>query len=408
MYDNYNYCYMRSILTDIDNRTRGFCLIFCDNKFKQIGVLNTDVEGLKKIATNTELIKDFSIEDNYLKCDNVSRMPITSEDLKTFGNLIDCSSYEKTFLDFLEFGNDNNFFIVDKSITELQDYTGVSFTSFRNIEFSQSTMTIYCKLISNDTIHNQMLVALNGQNLEITQFYFAVPISVKLPDWLETFCVKELHECTLNNMEFVLYEMQGMPIYISNMLKSSALINKAATLKVKYRNIIEVIKGFKSVLHTMLGYQGQESKLEWTGGSNSYKSAYGVYLKSSWPFFNKASVSKCVDWYVELLERYASEPDKVVQIIETDSVNEMTKLALLTVHRLMLSDLDLTQVLLNCENTINDLQQMRLSCDIYLYKMRVFAYFKGTRLAPAANSILQGSDENAYTIVEHKLSYGME
>lgn len=408
MYKNYDYCYMRSILTDIDNKTRGFCLIFCDNNFKEIGVLNTDVEGLKEIASDTRLIKDFSIEDNYLKCDNVSRMPITSDDLKTFGNIIDCTSPEKTFLDFIDYGSKNNFFIVDESIVNLDSYTGTGLASFKSIEFSQSTMTAYCKLVTNNTIHNQMLVVMNGQNLEIAPFVFAVPSDTELPEWLEEPCITKLHNCVLNNIEYVLYEMAGMPIYISNMLKSSALINKAATLRVKYRNVIEVLKEFKTVLHTMLGHTPIENKLEWSGGSNSYKSAYGVYLKSSLSLFNKASINKCVDWYVQLLENYITEPDEIMTKILTDSVNEMTKIAMTTIHSIMMSDSDIAQVLLNCENTISELQQKRLYCDIYLYKMRVFAYFKGTRLASGANPVLQGSDENAFTIVEHKLSYGME
>lgn len=408
MYDKYHYCYMRSILTDINNKTKGFCLILCDNKFNNVGILNTDVEGLNKIAADDRLIKDFSIESNYLKCDNVSRMPITNEDLKTFGNIIDCTSEEKTFLDFLYYGCQNDFLVVSNNIKDNVNYTGTAFTSFRNIEFSQSTMTVFARIVEDNTIYNQMIIVMNNQNLEIVNFTFAIPVNTELPPWVHCNYVKELHNCYLNNREYVLYEMQGMPVYITSMLKSSALINKAATLRVKYKNIIEALKEFKSTLHVMSSFQITDTQLEWTGGSNSYKSAYGVYLKSSWPLFKKSSIDKCIDWYTELLQQYSDNPDKITAIIKSESINEMTCLILLTIHQIMMSDSDITQVLINCENTINDLQCMRLDCDIYLYKMRVFAYFKGTRLTPANNPVLQGSDENAYTVVEHKLSYGME
>lgn len=404
MFTKYLYCYLRSVLVDVNDNTKGFCFELSDRDFRDIAIISTNLAGLRQLCDNDDLIKDFSIENNFLKCDQVPRVQITANDLQEFNKIIEITPEQKTFVDFLSYGSENNFLLLSEDIIDSSVYTGNRFIKFEHIDISQTTMTVYGKITDNDEVFNIMLVKMQGFRLEIAKFYYAVNKQDTLPDWISenSSLVKEI---TINNIQYDIYTLEELPLYTTNVLLSGALINKAMTMRTKYKNVIGTLKELLSTLYVTQGYQIESKKMSWSGGSNSYKTDYGVYLKSSLGDLSHNSKVRCVEWYTELLNECDSD-ESIIQKINIDSKNELVRASMRMIHSIMTSADDITDIILNCNTLIEDLRKQLLRCDIFLYKMRVSSYFLGRRLAPLANPILAGSEESAYTIVDSKLFYG--
>ena len=407
MFSKYRYCYMRSVLVDSEDKTRAFSLILSNESFTRISVYNTDLKGLVHLNTLDTLIKDFSIENNYLKCSEVPRVPLTANDINSFGEIIEIEDDFVIFSDFVRYGSDNSFYIIPEEIINEEHHLGNSLTPFNHIEFSKSTMTVYARVFNDNQIKNQMLIVMNEQNLEIVPFYFITDIEHEIDPLFREY-VSFLHTIVINNITYNLYKFNNMPIYPTMTLKVNSLINKAMTMSIKQQSLIGIIKECKLFLREMLGHTTENKQYEWVGGSNSYKSKYGIYFKSSLQRISKEGCVDILNSYFSILEKCQGDSMLVCNTIEAEESMHLRKLALYTIHNLMTSDSDFTQVLLNCDEVISELNNARIHCETYLYKVRLFSYFTGNRLVPRANPVITGSDEEAYTIVDQKLLYGME
>lgn len=404
MFTKYLYCYLRSVLVDVNDKTKGFCFELSDGGFRSLAIYNTDLSGLRSLCANEKLIKDFSIESNFLKCDQVPRVQITSNDLAEFNKVIEILPEQYTFIDFLSYGSENNFLLVSDDILESDSYTGNRFIKFEHVDVSQTTMSVYGKVVDDEEVFNIMLIKMKDNKLQLAKFYYAVDNQHKLPEWIERKS-EYVKEIKINNVDCSVYTLTEIPLYDNNVLLSSALINKAMTMRTKYKNVIGSLKELLSTLYIMQGYQIEDKKITWSGGNNSYRTDYGVYLKSSLQDLSRDNKASCVTWYTELIGSCSSE-DEIISQIMSNSKSELIKTAMLMIHNVMTSAEEITDIIMNCNSAIEDLRKQLLRCDIFLYKMRVSSYFLGRRLAPLKNPVLAGSDESAYTVVESKLFYG--
>lgn len=402
MLKDYNYCYMHSVLVQ-DNKIKAFRFTLGKKLLKDICYYTTDVEGLKSLCEDTALCKDFAIENNFLKCDNVPRVIFTSDDAKCMNQIIQ-NDDDYLLLDFVEFGAENGFFIIDRTIEPAKGYVGGALTAFSNIEVSQSTMTMYAKIVNDNQLHNEMLVIMTDGQLEISNFHFIKPKAVEFPAWFQPEYVTYLGNATVNNEEYEWYKLNHMPLYSNNFVRASALINKGMALHVKYKNLIETLALYKGVLNDAQGYNISQEPITWAGGTTSYKTPYGVYLKSSMEMWSNKQKSDCVNFYSSLIES-CSDCNEISNKIETEVSDAVTRLVLHTIHNITLSDSDMTTVIMNCIQTIQSCKVDLLKIDLFLYRIRICSYVNNIRLAPKYNPILVGSDEVAFTKVNSVFEY---
>lgn len=402
MWKDYNYCYMHSVLVQ-DNKIKAFRFTLSKKLFKDICYYTTDLAGLKSLCEDTALCKDFAIENNFLKCDNVPRVIFTADDAKCMNQIVQNNS-DYLLLDFVEFGAENGFFIIDRTISPDKNYVGRALTAFSNIEVSQSTMTMYAKIINDNQLHNEMLVTMTDGQLEISNFHFIKPKTAEFPTWFHQEYVTYLGNATVNNEEFEWYELNYMPLYSNNFVRASALINKGMALHVKYKNLIETLVLYKGVLNDAQGYNLSQEPVMWVGGTTSYKTSYGVYFKSSMEAWSNKQKSNCVNFYSSLIES-CSDYNEINSKIETEVSDFTTRLILRTIHNITFSDADMTTVIMNCIQTIQSCKVDLLKIDLFLYRIRICSYVNNIRLAPKYNPILVGSDEVAFTKVNSVFEY---
>lgn len=410
MFSAYRYCYMHSVLTNREDKTYGFCLFLADSTFSKFALYNVDKAHLEAVLKEDGLVYDFAIADGFLKCNPVRRMQITENDLQTFNTVIPCAPETNTIASFIAYGVQNDYVILSHCIMDEPletEYKGTCFANFADIEISQSTMTAGVKIYDGNTLNKEMLVIMENENLLINDFYFAFTSDKQLPQWFKDTYATCLGKKVLNNQEYFVYQMKSMPLYESNFIVDSAMINKAETMRVKYHNVIGVLNNFKKTLYYMNGFQITDEPISWKGGNSSYKSDYGIYLKSSLQGLTTAQKQECVDWYCSLMEECKGSTE-LLQKVRKHSSSILVMLAMQTMHAIMTSTESIADITNVCINTINEMRVNRLFCDLYLYKVRLFSYIRKFRLAPLTTPILQGSDEKAFTIVDSRLFYGME
>jgi hypothetical protein len=394
------------VFTSEDDKTVGFCFILSNSTFDDVALYITDASGLKMLDADNHLIKDFSIDKNtnYLKCDSVNRLLLTQEDMNHKNELIKLEQDTSTFIDFINMGAANEFVLIDNESAESDKDVIGNVTLFNEINIAQNTMSVFCPIIADNTIHNKMLLVANENKLEIKPFYFATNTELDLQQ-PEYKYISYVRKVLVNNIDMYLYKMEDYRIYPSTAILNPALINKLMYRSVRLKSILDSLKDFRKSLNLLRGFEDSVDSISWNGGGNSFENPYGVYLKSSVPSLSKSRRQKCIDYYFNLMSSGKSiqEIEETINTLQPD----LTKDVILFLHNIFTSSDDLEEVMCNFYETRDRLRLELLATNSWLYKVRLYSYRKGIRLASIKNPILVGSEEDCYTLVNSKQFYEM-
>lgn len=406
----YDYCYLNYVLTDDSDKTVGFSFILSDKSFNNIAILNTDKTGLLELVNNDEIIKDFFIDNNFLKCSPVKRVIITKNDVSTFNSLLKLDNTTKTFTDFIKFGVENEFILLSSDFDEKQENYKFNFTSFSNIQVAQTTMSVYAKIFdSNNGLHNEMLVFMDKNKFVVNDFLFGVKelFFEAVTQWFsDAIQFSIIGKYIINNENYYVCKMESVQLFKLQMALACPLINKAMTLRVKYKSIIGVLKGYVDTLYVANPFNISDTsdKIEWVGGNESYANSYGVYLKSATPALTAKQIDSCLGWYADLVSQYDST-EAIFDEIDKHT-NKFANTAVKYLITITEMGDSVSSNIINCNEAIDSLKKSMLLCDLWLYDVRVYSYMRLARITPISKPKIEGSDEDNYTTVDSKFYYG--
>ena len=419
--NDFNYCYLNNIYRTGD--IVAFELDLADKLFKHCAIYLVDSEHLIEIEKREDLIKDFKIVDGLLKCTTVKIVPAFNGIESEINKMTEIKQDDGSFYALVKEGADNGYVIIDeKQIdvnSEQNDFIGPGLAKFLDIKFSNSTMSAYCRFTTEDKIYNKMLVTLNGEEIKFHPFYFGVPksedgITMEI-DKMDFFSQANLNKIenrfigvrfigtkTINSQTYDVYYAEMLQLYTKINIISS-FINKAVSLHVKLYNAQSALKVFIAAQHEALAKENKTP--EWAGGSSNYKSTYGVYFKSNKKFFKQSELTNLYNALVSCINSKGST-EEVYSYMENSFYSKDE----LTIIYLFLNLYDQSSVpteLLSLAYKQKYLVEKKdLFMTLYLYEIRINAYksklsFKSANADPLAPAILEGSDENGYTLVNN-------
>lgn len=421
---DYDYCYLNNIYRTGD--VVAFELMLADKLFKHCAIYLVDAEHLIQIEKIEELIKDFKIVDGLLKCTTVKIVPATKGIESEINKITELKQDTGSFYALVKEGADKGYVIIDEKqidVTGEQDsFIGPGLAKFLDIKLSNSTMSAYCRFTTEDKIYNRMLVTLQNEEIKFHPFYFGVPksdddsgsSSLKM-DYFNTnnptkienrfLGVKWVGTKTINSQTYDIYYAEMLQLYTKIHIISS-FINKATSMHVKLTNALAALKCFISAQHEALA---KETKTpEWVGGSSDYKTTYGVYFKSNKKFFKRAEITKLYDALVNCINEKGSV-NAVYEYMENSFYSKDELKIIYLFLNLYQQSVIPTELLSLAYKQKYLAEKKDLFMTLYLYEIRVNAYkskisFKSANEDPLAPVILEGSDENNYTLVNNLYS----
>lgn len=174
----YDYCFMYKIFNSCDGKF--FQTILSDRKFSKIASLFFDARSLVEFIRQTNLITDFSIENNKLKLNYVNEVEVSGFDY-SIGEVIEIPKDEGTLYELLRLGIENGYVIVDDTCFEQQGSVIGGISSFCNVRASNSTMSLYVRFTVAGEIFNRMIITVEEGDMQFHPFYFGVPRKTEAP-----------------------------------------------------------------------------------------------------------------------------------------------------------------------------------------------------------------------------------
>lgn len=428
----YKYCYLNNIYKG-ENNIHVFELLLADSYFTKFAMYLTNGGELRQILGCNELVKDFSIVDGVLKFSNTNILPLYDGIKEDLFKVRDISPEKKTLFDLFRQGALNNYIILEDSVVKENDnsYVGSAFTKFTNIRFSNTTMSIYAKMVTEEGLYNKMLVTMKNGYLNASQFYFGVPIVKQNSDkGLEQNSDKDLEQSTtsgiktmslfgdskisdvkffgeeycktmtINGDDYKIYYLR-MCLLATKTAIINPFINKAASMCVKFTNICNALEFFISEQYSWI-YPDQKKK-EWIGGDSNYNDGVGVYFNSSRKTITKKDDAILFDQLCSTIKR-CNTTDEVVNWVKNSGFSEDKKqIMLIYLSFMMQSNKPVERV--NLAYTYKDKIDLHYVCfSSYAYEMRLRIFNDDSFIIynqknPLEPVIVNGSDEKGYTII---------
>lgn len=428
--NDFSYCYLNNIYRTGD--VVAFELALADRLFKRCAISLVNSEQLIEIANMDNLIKDFKIVDGLLKCTTVKIVPAIPGIESEIGKLTEIKQDEGSFYALIREGSDKDYVMIDEKLMDVtgneDNLVGAGLAKFTDIKLSNSTMSAYCRFTTENKIYNKMLVTLENGDIKFHSFYFGIPKTEDESDesnstlgGMDYFSqgtstldkieqrflgVKKVGTKTINSQVYDIYYAEMMQLYTKINIISS-FINKAVSMHVKLSNAQAALKFFISMQHSVLAKETTQP--EWAGGSSSYKSTYGVYFKSSKKYFKKSEIINLYDALLTCIKEKRTI-ENVYKFME-DSFYTKDELDIIHLFlNLYKQSIEPTELLSLTYKQKYLVEQKDLLMTLYLYEIRVNGYkskmsFKNPNDDPLAPTILEGSDEGGYTLVN--VLYGL-
>lgn len=395
MCDNIKYCFLNVVYFDTNNEDQIYELVLSDSMFQNISIYRTNLQELKKFIDGKEWVFDFAFVEGYLKCDScIKRIQLN--------NLIQCGWIEEkssnlTLYDLLIEGIQNHFLFLEECVVNSEEWEGLAITRFSALKFSQSTMSIYYRVVTENGIFNKMLVHMEGSKLIQHGFYFAVPYENKFSQKAEF--IKSMR---INGKMYSVWKVDVISIYDMNVIISYSLINKANCMRARLSNLYETLADYLDLAYS-LDIDVPERK-QWIGSSKSYASPYGVWFKSS---VTKIKASRRLE-LIKIAARLLGEgmsKDDAIKLCHKSVKSREERYVLHNLLRIVYGEDPLNFVV----NYKEYVACLILFADIYLYKIRSRCFLEEKRILQkmgTQDSRLTGSDEFGFTIIEEGFAYG--
>lgn len=394
-------CYLDKVFKDTNGKIKLYQLTLSDSLFRDIREVVVGEEGLLKYLNNKGFIKDFQLEEGYLKCDpkdtllatSVIESQLSEEKSKNV-------EQENSFYRFLDYAIENDCILLDDSLIDCDKYTGLAFTKFKNIRFSQSTMSVYFIINTPEGIANKHIVYLEDGALKFYHFYFGVPAGKAT--YKNATYVKDI---VINNELYYVYQIGELGLYPMEVCTSSSLINKACTAREIQQAILDTVKDYSTILNNTLGEKG--STVEWAGGNGSYESQYGIIFKNSLKRPTKNRRNELIqDVFQNFLGIYPDYQNAFSAVNNSPYYSLCEKAALKILLFISYSGKSPVECLSVAKSVREKFAKEMMYTSMFLYKIRVGCYIQHIRLVDRTQPYLVGSEYDTVTTVEAGYYYG--
>lgn len=390
------YAFLNIVYCNQSANEKIYEVVFSTFDFEFVSVYRTDIEGLKALAEDDTLCVDFAFEDGFLKCADVRQ--VQNVDTKSFQmnkEIVFLNSEDGSVLDLIKCGAKHSFKVVDKCVADSCSWTGNGIAGFDKIRFSQSSMSVFVRMVTGNEMRNLYLVKLDRGMLAVEPFMFIVPLDAHVTPPVSIY-VKNI---TVNNIEYRLYRVNSYRVYKDLGVISHALINKAACMRNKHESAIHVLS-----LYSDRMFLHEENKLKWVGEKKRQTAFWGVNFKSSIPKITKNDANGLLTIFEEEYPK-CREIEEFSQRLKERGLNQLCINILVQLGNACSAAKTPSELFDFLNQIIAQHRSRLLNLDLYLYKIRVFLFFSGKHLS--YGEPLCGSNEfRSYTIVEEGLHYG--
>ena len=393
------YCYLRVLYVDYNNTIIGYSLVFSSADFSEI---YEEIVPSDKIfdVLNSGYTYDFNIVSGVLMCEDVPRITASETDYNLFSIKRRINFDDDTIYSFILEGMRNDYLIVDDSILEVDEYTGGAVAKFDRIQIAKSTMSMYVNMYDSSDIYHQTLAYLHDGIIELKPFYVAVPTSARPLKFDKIQVAKKI-----NNVEYDIYVVKDVPIYSSAMITATALINKAVQMSLKYDAMIRGLESYMRFINEALG-DTQESNYKWVGKNTSLKSDYGVYFESSMKKLTRKECNDVIDAIVYSIVPESANVADAMELLKKKGFSPLQLAAAVGIIHVVYATETVADCLSLGAQYLSDARRCKLKTDLFLYRIRVTSYIMRIPLVDKKRPILDGSEENAYTLVNACNYYG--
>ena len=410
--DNINYVFLDVVFETTEGDAVLYEVSLATEKY-ETSFLRVDANGLSQLAkecVEKGIVTDFSFENNFLKCNSqIRKLPIADQLVATKGIVLqEHQENYYTFFDFAFQAATNSYLIFgdDSIVTESEGSELVTSEArpFNEMLFSQSTMSVYFKVIANNEIYNRVVVYMEDGMLQFRPFYFAVPEGANEENLDDI--AKLVGQKVINNLRYSIYLMEFVPLYLANYHASSSIFNRTFNTCVIDMNTIKVLNQLNNLSYSEMGYLA--SKLTWAGGNGSHESPYGIYFDCT---TTPITESKATDWLEEIMVSFVRGSQSLQEAKEKIQAQEWSyskKLAALCVVNIMFAEMSEPGDVIVLTNSYKEmLVNEYFYAGLYVFKARTQMFFdRKTWIATASNSLLVGSDLKCYTNFKGGLCYG--
>jgi hypothetical protein len=289
----------------------------------------------------------------------------------------------------------NRFYVVDEEVLEHDSWKGNGIVSFRNVLFSQSSMSIYVKMMIDNRLYHKPLVKVKDGLIKIVPFHFLVPDDYKevIPDC--TF-VKRI---VVNNVQYSVYRSDVTEVFESLNKIVPPLINKACTVSVRSKSAIKVLKAYKGIFCEQLGIKIE--KPEWAGGDKPREVTDTINFKPSAKVLSQPT--ELAAQILGMCAKSDSFDDVRKEILASGGSPEYmyTALNVALVAKVSESSAEMME---NLNEVLKRLETERFYADIFTYKIRMFSLISRRPLTSAIKPFFFGSEVGGYTQVMKGIS----
>lgn len=282
--DKYKYCFLD---TKYEGSNHLYLVVLADEYFWDIAYLITDLDGLKNMKN--QYITDYSFDSEYLQCYNgLPSVPENEVVIRNKNTLLKITHNQSLFTLLCE-GTKNKFLILADAAVESGLFSD-GCCEFRKIQYSKSTMSCYCKMVTKSGIFNKMIVTVDKSPV-LSPFYFATPRDYQFNN---SSC-KFIKDTEINGIAYNIWNTGILPLFEDDICLSKPLINKAVNMVERYSAAKVLIY---NLVKKLAPYPNDTGK-EWIGGSGSYSPRCYVRLKSTTKKFNADAKIEITDYVMK-------------------------------------------------------------------------------------------------------------
>lgn len=414
----FTYCFLNAVYVDDFDVAKVYEVVFSDADFREIGLLRVEQGAMRELCSAVANV-DFSFDSGFLKCNpHVARLRITSVVMDGMGVLINENHSIHSLYGLLYEGQKNGFYVVNDDYAESVLSTGNGFddgdsagpfcfmTHFRNIRFSQSSMSVYVQMRNKDGCYNRMLVVPDNGIMHMNSFYFLVPAD---NSFSQNGC-KFISQVCIDKRHFSLFCAELLGIYDVDSVLSGALVNKAFCIRQRCYNAQIALKDLsQSIWRSLSGDEDKES-LPWVGGSKSYADGYGVTFDSSIKLLKRSDRLELQEYVIQKVIREHMSFAEFKQLTAESRMNILQRyvcmcMAAVFEYASCSESIDLLEA---ANQMINGQKDSVFICDLFLYRIRLYLYMSGKSIVTdRAHPALFGGNEVDFTVVQEGHYYGI-
>ena len=389
------YCYLTKIYEDSNGDSKLYECVLCDVTFSNIAIYRVDLEELKGLANDDKLVKNFEIKDGYLKCENATRQMLN--------NLIESSKGKEirkretklySFYYFVRNGISAGYYFVHPDYAlDGNVLDGIGFSHFKNLKISESTMSVYCNVLTEDGLKHLSFIFLQDKKLVLNSLFVAVPEGSSLVPAGKIAKAEPIGSITLNHADFQLYKVSGLSIYNPGMIITHSLINKASVEYAKSKNVYNLLSDYSETFSKQ-----KSTGIRWAGKNNSHESPYFVGYTAMMTMPTKAERVQILQKVLDLV----SGDEDGIEAIKAWHCEPMKKVMAANLF-ILICGVTIDAALAKVWKRMDQCQMIMLYSSLYLYSVRATAFMTNTRFANPANPYIVGSEEKVPTLAKERL-----